>query len=144
MLLLDEPLGALDRKLREETQFQLKEIQRRTQTSFLIVTHDQDEALALADRIAVMRAGRVEQVAGPMEIYDRPATRFVAGFVGETNFIEGRLDRNGAAALITEYGRIPCEPGNLPDGAQATLSVRPERIGVARDSEGIAGFVEDF
>lgn len=144
MLLLDEPLGALDRKLREETQFQLKEIQRRTQTSFLIVTHDQDEALALADRIAVMRAGRVEQIAGPMEIYDRPATRFVAGFVGETNFIEGRLDRNGAAALITEYGRIPCEPGNLPDGAQATLSVRPERIGVARDGEGIAGFVEDF
>jgi putrescine transport system ATP-binding protein len=144
MLLLDEPLGALDRKLREETQFHLKQIQRLTQTSFVIVTHDQDEALALADRIAVMRAGRVEQVAGPMEIYDRPATRFVAGFVGETNFIEGRLERNGVAALITEFGRIPCEPGNLPDGARATLSVRPERIGVARGGEGIAGFVEDF
>lgn len=144
LLLLDEPLGALDRKLREETQFQLKEIQRLTQTSFVIVTHDQDEALALADRIAVMRAGRVEQIAGPMEIYDRPATRFVAGFVGETNFIEGRLDRNGAAALITEFGRIPCEPRNLPGGARATLSVRPERIGVARDGEGIAGVVEDF
>ncbi|MCQ4191225.1 ABC transporter ATP-binding protein [Methylocystis suflitae] len=144
MLLLDEPLAALDRKLREETQFQLKEIQRLTQTSFVIVTHDQDEALALADRIAVMRAGRVEQVAGPMEIYDRPATRFVAGFVGETNFIEGRLDRNGAAALVAEFGRIPCEPGDLPDGARATLSVRPERIGVAREGEGIAGFVENF
>ncbi len=144
MLLLDEPLGALDRKLREETQFQLKEIQRLTQTSFVIVTHDQDEALALADRIAVMRAGRVEQVAGPMEIYDRPATRFVAGFVGETNFIEGRLVRNSGAALIAEFGRIPCEPGDLPEGAQATLSVRPERIGVAREGEGIAGFVENF
>ncbi len=144
MLLLDEPLGALDRKLREETQFQLKEIQRLTQTSFVIVTHDQDEALALADRIAVMRAGRVEQVAGPMEIYDRPATRFVAGFVGETNFIEGRLVRNSGAALIAEFGRIPCEPGDLPEGAQATLSVRPERIGVEREGEGIAGFVENF
>ncbi|MGD9542827.1 MAG: ABC transporter ATP-binding protein [Methylocystis sp.] len=144
MLLLDEPLGALDRKLREETQFQLKEIQRQTQTSFVIVTHDQDEALALADRIAVMRAGRVEQVAGPMEIYDQPATRFVAGFVGETNFIEGRLERNGAAALITEFGRIPCGPSDLPNGARATLSVRPERIGVAREGEGIPGVVENF
>jgi len=148
MLLLDEPLGALDRKLREETQFQLKEIQRLTQTSFVIVTHDQDEALALADRIAVMRAGRVEQVAGPMEIYDRPATRFVAGFVGETNFIEGRLERNLArnpgAALITEFGRIPCDPGDIAEGAQATLSVRPERIGVAREGEGIVGIVENF
>ncbi|MFO1126422.1 MAG: ABC transporter ATP-binding protein [Methylocystis sp.] len=152
MLLLDEPLGALDRKLREETQFQLKEIQRLTQTSFVIVTHDQDEALALADRIAVMRAGRVEQVAGPMEIYDRPATRFVAGFVGETNFIEGRLERNlernlarnPGAALIAEFGRIPCDPGDLAEGARATLSVRPERIGVAREGEGIAGIVENF
>ncbi|MGE0235949.1 ABC transporter ATP-binding protein [Methylocystis sp.] len=148
MLLLDEPLGALDRKLREETQFQLKEIQRLTQTSFVIVTHDQDEALALADRIAVMRAGRVEQVAGPMEIYDRPATRFVAGFVGETNFIEGRVERNVARnlgpALIAEFGRIPCEAGDLPEGAPATLSVRPERIGVAREGEGIGGVVENF
>ncbi|HEY8125834.1 MAG TPA: ABC transporter ATP-binding protein [Methylocystis sp.] len=144
MLLLDEPLAALDRKLREETQFHLKEIQRLTQTSFVIVTHDQDEALALADRVAVMRAGRVEQVAGPMEIYDRPATRFVADFVGETNFVEGRLDRKGAAALITEFGRVPCDPGRLPDGAQATLSVRPERIEVAREGEGIVGAVEDF
>jgi putrescine transport system ATP-binding protein len=144
LLLLDEPLGALDRKLREETQFRLKEIQRLTQTSFVIVTHDQDEALALADRVAVMRSGRVEQVAGPMEIYDRPATRFVAGFVGETNFIEGRLERNGAAALIAEFGRIRCDPGELPNGARATLSVRPERIGVAREGEGIAGRVENF
>ncbi|MEF3365434.1 ABC transporter ATP-binding protein [Methylocystis sp. 9N] len=145
LLLLDEPLGALDRKLREETQFALKEIQRLTQTSFLIVTHDQDEALALADRVAVMRAGRVEQIAAPMDIYDRPATRFVAGFVGETNFIEGRLERGGAdAALVTPLGRIACVADGFSDGARATLSVRPERIGVARDGEGIAGIVENF
>jgi len=145
LLLLDEPLGALDRKLREETQFRLKEIQRLTQTSFVIVTHDQDEALALADRVAVMRAGRVEQVAAPMEIYDRPATRFVAGFVGETNFIDGRLARDGAeAALVAGFGRIACDSADLRNGARATLSVRPERIGVAREGEGIAGVVENF
>ncbi len=145
LLLLDEPLGALDRKLREDTQFQLKEIQRLTQTSFVIVTHDQDEALALADRVAVMRAGRVEQVAGPMEIYDRPATRFVAGFVGETNFIEGRLARSGDdAVLVTPLGRIACAADGFADGAPATLSVRPERIGVASEGEGIAGVVENF
>ena len=75
LLLLDEPLAALDRKLREETQFQLKDIQRRLKTSFVIVTHDQDEALALADRIAVMRAGKIEQIGSPPEIYERPASR---------------------------------------------------------------------
>ncbi|WP_363349091.1 ABC transporter ATP-binding protein [Methylocystis echinoides] len=144
LLLLDEPLGALDRKLREETQFQLKEIQRKTQTSFVIVTHDQDEALALADRIAVMRAGKVEQIAAPEEIYERPATRFVAGFVGETNFIEGVITRDGAAFFETAFGRLPREGCALPDGARATLSVRPERIGVSRNGAGVAGRVEDF
>ncbi len=141
LLLLDEPLGALDRKLREETQFQLKEIQRRTQTSFVIVTHDQEEALALADRIAVMRAGRVEQIASPMEIYETPATRFVAGFVGETNFVDGIM-RGGA--LETSFGLLPRAACDVPESARATLSLRPERIGVARDGEGIAGQVEDF
>jgi putrescine transport system ATP-binding protein len=141
LLLLDEPLGALDRKLREETQFHLKEIQRLTQTSFVIVTHDQDEALALADRIAVMRAGRVEQIASPREIYDRPATRFVAGFVGDTNFIEGVV---GGDALETAFGRLPLSQNALPEGARATLSVRPEDIGVARDGAGVPGQVEDF
>jgi len=144
LLLLDEPLGALDRKLREETQFQLKEIQRRTRTSFVIVTHDQDEALALADRIAVMRAGRVEQVASPVDIYERPATRFVAGFVGETNFIEGRIARDGRARFVASFGSLACVDCDLPDGARATLSLRPERIGVSRDGDGVPGVVEDF
>ena len=144
LLLLDEPLGALDRKLREETQFQLKEIQRKTGASFVIVTHDQDEALALADRVAVMRAGRVEQIATPVEIYEWPSTRFVAGFVGETNFIEGVVARNDGAELVTPFGILPRENCALPDGARATLSLRPERIGVARDGDGVGGVVEDF
>jgi putrescine transport system ATP-binding protein len=142
LLLLDEPLGALDRKLREETQFHLKEIQRRTETSFVIVTHDQDEALALADRIAVMRAGRVEQIASPREIYERPATRFVAGFVGETNFIDGVVGTDGA--FDTVFGRLSRARHDLSPGARATLSVRPESIGVVSGSDGVAGRVEDF
>jgi putrescine transport system ATP-binding protein len=141
LLLLDEPLGALDRKLREETQFQLKEIQRKTQTSFVIVTHDQDEALALADRIAVMRAGKVEQIASPMEIYEKPATRFVAGFVGETNFIDGVID---GAAFVASFARLQRADCALASGSRATLSVRPERIEVSRDGEGIVGRVEDY
>lgn len=144
LLLLDEPLGALDRKLREETQFQLKEIQRKTRTSFVIVTHDQDEALALADRIAVMRAGRVEQIASPVDIYERPATRFVAGFVGETNFITGVVRRDHGAVFETAFGPLPRNDCALPEGARASLSIRPERIGVLRGGSGVAGRVEDF
>jgi putrescine transport system ATP-binding protein len=144
LLLLDEPLGALDRKLREETQFQLKEIQRKTQTGFVIVTHDQDEALALADRIAVMRAGRVEQIAAPVDLYERPATRFVAGFVGETNFVEGVIAHDDGPVFVTPFARLRRPDCALPEGARATLSVRPERIGVARDGQGIDGRVEDF
>jgi putrescine transport system ATP-binding protein len=144
LLLLDEPLGALDRKLREETQFQLKDIQRKTQTSFVIVTHDQDEALALADRVAVMRSGRVEQIAPPIEIYEKPATRFVAGFVGDTNFIQGVVVRHGGPAFDTIFGRLPRADSVLPAGARATLSVRPERIGVSRAGEGFPGRIEDF
>lgn len=144
LLLLDEPLGALDRKLREETQFHLKQIQRETGTSFMIVTHDQDEALALADRVAVMRAGRIEQVAGPNDIYERPATRFVAGFVGDTNFIDGRVILDAGAWLATDFGRIALSPCSLPDGVRATLSVRPEDISVRREGQGIAGIVEEF
>jgi len=144
LLLLDEPLGALDRKLREETQFHLKQIQRETGTSFMIVTHDQDEALALADRVAVMRAGRIEQVAGPNDIYERPATRFVAGFVGDTNFIDGIVVHDAGAWLATDFGRLALSPCLLPDGARATLSVRPEDILARREGAGIAGVVEEF
>ena len=88
VLLCDEPLGALDRKLRQQMQFELKELQRRLGVTLVFVTHDQEEALAMSDRIAVMNAGRVEQVGSPTEIYERPRTRFVADFIGEINLLE--------------------------------------------------------
>ncbi|MGB8238767.1 MAG: ATP-binding cassette domain-containing protein, partial [Pseudolabrys sp.] len=91
VLLLDEPLAALDKKLRAETQFELMELQRKLGTTFVIVTHDQEEAMIIADRIAVMDRGRLMQVAAPAEIYERPNSRWVAGFIGETTMIEGRL-----------------------------------------------------
>ncbi len=143
LLLLDEPMGALDRKLREETQFQLKDIQRRLKTSFVIVTHDQDEALALADRIAVMRAGKVEQIGSPVDIYERPATRFVAGFVGATNMIEGRIAREGDASFVAPFGRLKRPGCSLPEGARAALSLRPEQIAVTRKGDGVPGVIED-
>ncbi|QGM47801.1 ABC transporter ATP-binding protein [Methylocystis heyeri] len=144
LLLLDEPLGALDRKLREETQFQLKDIQRRLKTSFVIVTHDQDEALALADRIAVMRAGAVEQIGSPVEIYQKPASRFVASFVGATNMIEGRISRDGDAVYFeAPFGRLERRGCALPGGAPAALSLRPEQIVVQREGEGVRGVIED-
>ncbi|WP_018264387.1 ABC transporter ATP-binding protein [Methylosinus sp. LW4] len=143
LLLLDEPLGALDRQLREETQFQIKEIQRRLKTSFVVVTHDQDEALVMADRIAVMRAGRIEQIGAPTEVYERPATRFVAGFIGQMNFLEGRIE-NGV--FVGSFGRLPAEGDGLSQGAKAVLAVRPERIAIAPasdESAGLDGIVED-
>ncbi|HXY57272.1 MAG TPA: ABC transporter ATP-binding protein [Methylocystis sp.] len=146
LLLLDEPLGALDRKLREETQFQLKDIQRRLKTSFIIVTHDQDEALALADRIAVMRAGRIEQIGTPIEIYERPANRFVAGFVGATNLVEGCIEATADGAyFVAPFGRLRREGCALGNGGAAVLSLRPEEIKLAQRSvaDGIACVVED-
>jgi len=146
LLLLDEPLGALDRKLREETQFQLKDIQRRTKTGFVIVTHDQDEALALADRIAVMRDGRIEQIGAPAEIYERPASRFVADFVGATNMIDGHVTQGAdGARFIAPFGALPLAVCALADGARAAMSLRPERIGLApaSESDALTGVVED-
>ncbi|GAA1716852.1 ABC transporter ATP-binding protein [Streptomyces yatensis] len=109
VLLLDEPLGALDLALRQEMQTELKELQRTTGITFLLVTHDQDEALTMSDRIAVVRDGRIEQTGPPVEVYERPATAFVAGFVGTTNLLRGE-------AAVRVVGR----PG--------TYSIRPERI----------------
>ena len=102
VLLLDEPLGALDLKLRQQMQFELKALQHRLGLTFLYVTHDQEEALTMSDRIAVFNRGRIEQVGSPAELYERPATRFVAGFIGQTNLIEGSLAERcvGEAALF--------------------------------------------
>src|SRR5215467_5242561 len=91
VLLLDEPLGALDKMLREEMQVELRQLQRRLGITAVFVTHDQEEALTLSDRVAVMRDGRLEQVGAPREIYERPASEFVAGFLGASNFFDGRV-----------------------------------------------------
>ncbi len=135
-LLLDEPLGALDLKLRHAMQFELKRIQREVGITFVYVTHDQEEALTMSDRIAVMNAGNVDQIGTPNEIYDRPATVFVASFIGEANLWAGR--RTGRAnrdfVEIEVLGStLKARPGDttIEPGGVATLMVRPERIKVS-------------
>jgi len=133
VLLLDEPLGSLDLKLRLAMQAELKALQHRVGTTFVYVTHDQGEALTMSDRIAVMRDGRVEQVAVPQEIYGRPRTRFVATFIGEANLLEGRvLGRNGDG-LIVGIGPFQVRAQGRdasPAGAAVTVAVRPEHVKV--------------
>src|SRR5205809_978937 len=132
LLLLDEPLAALDRKLREETRLELTGIQERVGTSFLVVTHDQEEALGLASRIAVMNRGRLVQIGMPADIYERPGSRFVADFVGAVNLFEGTLTAGFNTLALTIAGIEPPvplpEPVNLPVGAAAALAVRPEKL----------------
>ena len=149
LLLLDEPLGALDRKLREETQFELMDIQKRLGAAFVVVTHDQDEAMSMADRIAVMRAGKIEQIGAPADIYERPRSRYVAEFIGEVNLFEGKATRRGDVLRIeAQDGEIeaPSREG-LADGATLACAVRPERIRfAAADASGanrLAGVVHD-
>ncbi len=134
LLLLDEPLAALDRKLRAETRLELIGIQERVGTTFLLVTHDQEEALGMASRIAVMNRGRVVQIGSPAEIYERPGSRFVADFVGEVNLFEGELTAgfNCLALAVAGFDRpipLPSPSGiALPEGAAAALALRPERL----------------
>jgi len=129
LLLLDEPLGALDRKLREEMQIELKLLQSQVGITFIFVTHDQDEALSMSDRIAVMLDGRVEQLADPDTIYDHPSSAFVAGFIGKQNFFEG-TSRNGGATVEGEGWtmRSALAPVGAVDGQAALAAVRPEAI----------------
>ncbi|HWI60604.1 MAG TPA: ABC transporter ATP-binding protein [Symbiobacteriaceae bacterium] len=133
VLLLDEPLGALDLKLRKEMQVELKHLHRKLGTTFLFVTHDQEEALTLSDRIVVMNGGRIEQIGPAAEIYDRPRTRFVAEFIGETNLLPARvLERTAGGALVEAAGvRLPLRQSEVPPGDKVLLSVRPERVRVA-------------
>jgi putrescine transport system ATP-binding protein len=132
LLLLDEPLAALDRKLREETRLELTGIQERVGTTFLVVTHDQEEALGLASRIAVMRRGKLIQTGTPTEIYERPTSRFVADFVGAVNLFEGTLVAGFNTLALAIAGIEPPvplpEPVELPAGAVAALAVRPEKL----------------
>jgi spermidine/putrescine transport system ATP-binding protein len=135
-LLLDEPLSALDLKLRQAMQIELKRIQREVGITFIFVTHDQEEALTMSDRIAVMSAGRVEQVGSPEEIYDSPATGFVAGFIGTANLLPTVVQQiDGDRALVKLAGDRRVEAPTLGHrfavGEAATLMVRPERIRVS-------------
>ncbi|MEZ0234564.1 MAG: ABC transporter ATP-binding protein [Actinomycetota bacterium] len=129
-LLLDEPLGALDLKLRKEMQLELKDLQQRTGTTFVYVTHDQEEAMTMSDRIAVMNGGVVEQLATPKELYQRPASAFVAGFIGTSNLIELRVDRRDDGLLTMDLGDGQRILAVAPEGASgdATITVRPEWI----------------
>ena len=132
VLLLDEPLGALDLKLRKEMQLELKHLQMTVGITFIYVTHDQEEALTMSDRIAVMNAGRVLQVGTPLEIYERPSSRFVADFIGESNFLDGRVvELNGQRATVVVDDRVPV-PARAQDGLaigeQVTVAIRPEKI----------------
>jgi spermidine/putrescine ABC transporter ATP-binding subunit len=132
VLLMDEPLSALDKQLREQLQLEMKRLHQQLGITFIYVTHDQREALIMSDRIAVMNQGRIEQVGSPSELYDRPATRFVAGFIGESNFLEGEVaDLRGrdvvarvAHATVVAVSRQP-----QAVGARIVLAIRPEKIG---------------
>jgi putative spermidine/putrescine transport system ATP-binding protein/spermidine/putrescine transport system ATP-binding protein len=130
LLLLDEPLGALDKSLRESMQVELRALQQRLGITTIMVTHDQDEALTMADRVAIMRAGRLEQLGTPMEVYQTPASRFVASFIGVSNFFRGKIDRRigGAARVVTPTGiRLTVDDCTSTNG-NVTVALRPEAI----------------
>jgi spermidine/putrescine transport system ATP-binding protein len=137
VLLLDEPLGALDLKLRKEMQLELKALQQQLGITFVYVTHDQEEAMTMSDRIAVMSKGQVQQMGTPVEIYERAANRFVADFIGESNFLEGKiktLSRDETCVFVPELNDeltgLPVSEG-LVVGEDVTVSIRPEKIHIA-------------
>lgn len=139
LLLFDEPLGALDRKLRVEMQGELRRIHRELGGTFVYITHDQEEAFGMADRLAVMRAGRIVQLGGPAEVYDRPADAWTALFVGEGNTVPGRLADRGDV-LETDLGPIAStRPTALAAGDRGVAVVRPEATRVVADAEGAGG-----
>jgi spermidine/putrescine transport system ATP-binding protein len=131
-LLLDEPLGALDLKLRQAMQLELKRIQREVGITFVYVTHDQEEALTMSDRLVVMDAGRIEQLGSPRELYEYPATRFVANFIGTSNILTGRLERKGDAWALAGLGPdqrvLVTDAGETSQGQEVELAVRPEKM----------------
>ncbi len=148
VLLLDEPLSALDLKLRKEMQSELKRLQTETGITFVFVTHDQEEALTMSDRIAVMSEGRILQTGAPEEIYNRPADRFVADFIGDTNFLEAQIaEVTGRAATVRLPGGASVA-ANLPEGASpssgshVTVVIRPEHARLADGAGVLRGTVE--
>jgi putative spermidine/putrescine transport system ATP-binding protein len=148
VLLCDEPLGALDKKLRQAMQFELKQLQRKLGLTMVFVTHDQEEALAMSDRIAVMNAGKVEQIGAPSDIYDRPSTRFVADFIGDTNLFRGEVIRNGTSKSVLKVDPVlSIELATPPDGTgPLSIALRPEKINLATSpaptGHGLDGVVE--
>ena len=151
VLLLDEPLAALDRKLREETRFELKALQQRLQTTFVIVTHDQDEAMTVADRIALMHQGRLAQVGTPVDVYEQPSSRWVAGFVGDVNLIEANVTAVYPSFVTLERGAMRLRAaGQAAAPGPAALALRPEKIRIghavpANEAEnGAAGIITDI
>jgi spermidine/putrescine ABC transporter ATP-binding subunit len=135
VLLMDEPLGALDKKLREQMQLEIKHIQRELQLTVIYVTHDQEEALTMSDRIVVMRHGRVVQLGPPEDLYERPTDRFVADFIGQSNFLEVTVQsvQDGIATAVTDDGldvSLPVGEAGA-EGTRVTLALRPERVRLA-------------
>jgi putative spermidine/putrescine transport system ATP-binding protein/mannopine transport system ATP-binding protein len=151
VLLMDEPLGALDKKLREEMQLEIKHIQQQLGTTVIYVTHDQAEALTMADRIAVIHEGHLQQFAAPDQVYEQPANAFVAGFVGETNFIVGMIDSDGDGMCVLRVeGSEPLPvgprgPSTPAIGMAARLAIRPEHIRLAPEtaSNGLPGQIQE-
>ena len=139
VLLLDESLSALDLKLRKEMQLELKRLQHATGITFVFVTHDQEEALTMSDRLAVMKDGRIEQIGTPTEIYDHPRSKYVADFIGDTNFLEGKIkdSRVKIGNLLLELHV------NLPEGSSVQLAVRPERASISSEPGGLAATVSN-
>jgi putative spermidine/putrescine transport system ATP-binding protein len=151
LLLMDEPLGALDRKLREQMQIELSRLHRELSMTVLYVTHDQEEALTMSDRIAVFRNGRIEQVGRPRDLYEHPASRFVAGFLGESSFFPGtvRAMTNGVAVVETAHGLVRGQyAAGVTAHAAVFIAVRPERVvlggEVAVADNVISGTVKDL
>ena len=139
VLLLDEPLAALDRKLRREMQIELQDLQRNVGITFILVTHDQEEALSMSDRVCIMREGEIVQVGSPRELYDNPLNRYIADFVGKSNFFDGRVQKCSAGDLVVRINNDievavagNRQPGTYATGEQVTISIRPEQLILSR------------
>jgi len=148
VLLLDEPLGALDKKLREQMQIELRQLQQQLGITFLFVTHDQEEALTLSDRIAVMSEGEVMEIASPAELYESPSSRFVADFIGNMNFFEGQVvDSEAGNTTVTSklLGTVTASQAEhkFSNGAAVWIAIRPEKlVPLFENPVNVAGYIE--
>ncbi|WP_376090499.1 ABC transporter ATP-binding protein [Roseomonas sp. CCTCC AB2023176] len=142
LLLLDEPLSALDKKLRAELQEELRALHRRVGRTFINVTHDQEEALSLSDHIAILDHGRIVQTGAPEELYERPATRFVADFLGKSNFIEGTVDAEEPGGFVLRRGTARVRVAGAAPAGRTVLSLRPERVSLLLDGAAADNAVE--